>query len=299
MEQDDIQDLIHDLEANVIRLQRAKLDDEEEYGLGRITLAVLRSRIEEHDKNIEGTRKKIQEIKASNEFAVLERSCKEAGLTSNIKQSFEWCPVLNAMFAISKYPVTNLQFNLFLENGYTNPNIWKTLRTRYDRPGHPHWDMLNHPRENVNWYEAMAFCQWVGTVLKIDITLPTEREWIQAASNSSRQDFPWGNDYVLGYANVNEAYSIENGVYLRKTTPVGIYPLGGATCGAADMAGNVWEWTQTPTGNNRYILKGGSWDDDIQSAKIKSRLELAPDQRSHKVGFRIVCPINQLMSVGR
>ena len=58
------------------------------------------------------------------------------------------------------------------------------------------------------------------------------------------------------------------------TTPVGSYPTGASPYGALDMAGNVWEWTdswyQPYPGNKRSnpnygttyrVLKGGSWFD--------------------------------------
>jgi formylglycine-generating enzyme required for sulfatase activity len=47
--------------------------------------------------------------------------------------------------------------------------------------------------------------------------------------------------------------------------PVGSFPAGASPYGLLDAAGQVFEWTATPPdpggGRNRFLVKGGSWDD--------------------------------------
>lgn len=62
MGQDDVQRLINDLKAKILRHKRAKLDDEEEHGLGHITLSEKRLRLEKHDEEIAAAEVEIQNL---------------------------------------------------------------------------------------------------------------------------------------------------------------------------------------------------------------------------------------------
>lgn len=64
MAHDEIQNLVHDLKSKIIRLKRAKLEDEEEYSLGKITLSELRFRAEKHDEEIAKAQDEIDSLQA-------------------------------------------------------------------------------------------------------------------------------------------------------------------------------------------------------------------------------------------
>jgi formylglycine-generating enzyme required for sulfatase activity len=155
-------------------------------------------------------------------------------------------------YAIARYPVTNAQYCMFIEDGgYTE--IWRHCWTdegwrwreqaKRTRPGddngfiHP-----NQPRVGVNWYEAVAYARWLVEKTGKPYRLPTEAEWARAARHTDGRTFPWGKMWQDGLANTEE-------LGLERTTAVGVFPQDRAECGAQDMAGNVGEWCQTRWNN--------------------------------------------------
>ncbi|MCG6895536.1 MAG: formylglycine-generating enzyme family protein [Thiocapsa sp.] len=54
------------------------------------------------------------------------------------------------------------------------------------------------PADSVNWWDAMAFCHWLGLRLGFEVRLPTEFEWQCAALGADprpgepKRFYPWG-----------------------------------------------------------------------------------------------------------
>lgn len=177
-------------------------------------------------------------------------------------------PIELASYWIGRYEVTNTQFDHFVratgyrttaeEKGYgrvLRNGQWVRLAGAYWRqPDGPESSLdnkWNHPVVQVSAIDAQAFARWAG------LRLPTEMEWEKAARGGDSRVFPWGNAsptlQLLNY-----------GLRMGATSPVGRFSPGGdSPYGAADMAGNVWEWTSTPYDRNPHllVLKGGSWAD--------------------------------------
>jgi hypothetical protein len=188
-------------------------------------------------------------------------------------------------FKIARYPVTNIQFQAFVdaEDGYGNEKWWADLERRTDSPEPPYWSEANHPRENVTWYEAVAFCRWLSARLGYDVHLPTEWAWQQAATGGDPNNvYPWGPDWEAPRCNSDESG-------LNRTTAVGMYPSGSTPQGVLDMAGNVWEWClnkyddpkdiRIDRSGGRRVLRGGSWFYRPQSLRSAARSWSYPDDR--------------------
>ena len=47
----------------------------------------------------------------------------------------------------------------------------------------------NEPMRGVSWYEADAYCLWLGK------RLPTEFEWEKAARGGDKRKFVWGDEF--------------------------------------------------------------------------------------------------------
>lgn len=199
--------------------------------------------------------------------------------------------------------------------GTDQPEYWRHARFGKSRRG--------HPVVGVSWYEAVAYCAWLTDLLARvrhedtglseaehalvadlltagvqAVRLPGDREWIRLAGGDQGGRYPWdrpgqpvrnsGNTAAItARANVSEAN-------LRATTPVAMYPAGAShPFELHDLAGNVWEWLETWSGNDeRYkALRGGSWHRLTHSARVSARLDDSPSDSSIIIGFRVVSPV--------
>jgi formylglycine-generating enzyme required for sulfatase activity len=116
-----------------------------------------------------------------------------------------------------------------------------------------------HPVVGVTWYGARAFAEYYGVLTGArDYRLPTEAEWVFAATGGGARTYPWGGGLSGNRANyfrsgdpfeaVTPPYSAMGG----PTTPNGYYDgsnrdgyqtLSNASpAGVFDLIGNVWEW---------------------------------------------------------
>jgi formylglycine-generating enzyme required for sulfatase activity len=105
-------------------------------------------------------------------------------------------------------------------------------------------------------------------------------QWERAARGDDGRAYPWGSAFDAGLANTLEGRR-------GGTSPVGARPRAASPFGVQDMAGNVFEWTRTPT-DGGYVVKGGSWSSDAASARAAARHGRSPDLRHVAVGFRCV-----------
>ena len=203
-------------------------------------------------------------------------------------------------FWIARYPITNSQFQTFIDDGgYSEDRWWQGLKK--PEPGEPHWQQGNRPRTDVDWFEAIAFTRWLSARLGLAedaLRLPTEEEWEKAARGQEGLVYPWGNEYRSGFANINETWDKTGLWKLEQTTAVGLYPQGRSPYGVEDLAGTVWEWclnqydnpenTAIDTSDASRVLRGGSWDLASDFARAVFRFSSHPFFRSHDIGFRLV-----------
>jgi len=159
-------------------------------------------------------------------------------------------------------------------------DAFEVTRARYGAPGDPAQALAGVTRA-----EAAAFCAGAGG------RLPTEDEWIVAASSGARQPtrYPWGD---TGAVCRRAAWGLATGPCARRADgpdTVGAHPDGDSVLGLHDLAGNVAEWTSTdgPVG----VAKGGSWQSALAAdLRVWARLELDPAARDARVGVRCAYP---------
>lgn len=138
-------------------------------------------------------------------------------------------PRETAAYQIGKYPITNKQYQTFVEaTGHPKPAYWENGIP----PGKE-----DHPVVNVSWHDAKAFCTWLAEATGMPYRLPTELEWEKAARGMDGREYPWGGHFDFAKANTWSST-------IHDTSPVDAYPKGVSPYGVLDMAGNVWEWTE-------------------------------------------------------
>ncbi len=211
-------------------------------------------------------------------------------------------------YTISKYPVTNIQYLRFVaDTDHRPPLNWKS--------GQANMKELLHPVTMVSWYDAKAYCSWMGG------RLPTEAEWEKASRGTDGRRWPWGDQ--MDPDRLNTYYNVGS------TTEVTHYPDGASPYGVFDMSGNVSEWTadeflpykgtdapdeifqakvgvaNTPVDKAlkvvdlvpveaRYIvMRGGSWKSDPFSTSTYHRNYSFPNYASDFYGFRCAGDIDK------
>jgi len=199
-------------------------------------------------------------------------------------------------YFISKYPVTNYQYQIF--KTATEPRKFGEVGQSGHWQSPPGKEL--HPVVNISWDEATAFCMWLSQETGVIFRLPTEAEWEKAARGEDGRIFPWGDTWEAGRANAEEQ-TID-------TSAVGQYsPAGDSPCGASDMSGNVWEWcadrydkeeymgrkklTRNPYGPEEgegVVVRGGAYDKDAIHARTTHRNWYYPFNRRRDIGFRVV-----------
>ncbi len=217
-----------------------------------------------------------------------------------------------AGFKASKYLVSNGEFLEFVaQGGYQQPELWeeegaswlaftqatKPVFWQKSKDGYEYRALsqiiplpMNWPVD-VNYHEAKAFCNWKSRMTGHNLRLPTENEWLRLRDEAGLDDTLYHKGLNI---NLAKAASSE---------PVNINRHGDFF----DVAGNVWQWTETPifpmegfkvhplyddfttpTFDNKHnLMKGGSWISTGNEATRDSRYAFRRHFYQH-CGFRYI-----------
>ncbi|MEM0981653.1 MAG: formylglycine-generating enzyme family protein [Cyanobacteria bacterium P01_H01_bin.58] len=201
-------------------------------------------------------------------------------------------------FAMGKYPVTQVEWSEVA----ALPKIKIALE-----PFPSHFKGDRRPVEQVNWYEAVEFCERLSQLTQRGYRLPSEAEWEYACRARTQTPFHFGETISTEQANYdgNEAYGAgQKGEYRESTIDVGSFPAN--QFGLYDMHGNVWEWCQdcwhntyqgapvegaawTKGGSSDLrVRRGGSWSYFPRYCRSAFRVHGSLDDRISTFGFRVV-----------
>jgi formylglycine-generating enzyme required for sulfatase activity len=151
------------------------------------------------------------------------------------------------------------------------------------------------PVESVSWVEIQQFINKLNKKTGKNYRLPTEAEWEFAArggNKSLRYRYSGDNniDSVAWYK--ENAGGCTHPVGTKKANELGAY----------DMSGNVWEWCNDifteynldnqdvaveSSDEKYYVLRGGSWDSGVITARVSFRYDDLPHSTNFGIGFRL------------
>ncbi|MDP6707157.1 MAG: SUMF1/EgtB/PvdO family nonheme iron enzyme [Alphaproteobacteria bacterium] len=199
-------------------------------------------------------------------------------------------------YRITRTLITNAQYATFVAaTGHRAPEVtaavWKSYglihpysRTRRHawRDAQPPKAREQHPVVLVSHGDARAYAAWLSERTGESWRLPSEAEWEKAARGPDGRRFPWGDVYDPARLNSHDLGPFD-------TTAVPSFADGASPYGLQDAAGQVFEWTRTKSGDARYIVKGGSWDDKGCGICRPAARHSRPEALKHiLIGFRLV-----------
>ncbi|VAW42763.1 hypothetical protein MNBD_CHLOROFLEXI01-4149, partial [hydrothermal vent metagenome] len=186
-----------------------------------------------------------------------------------------WYEGLNKPYWLGQLPITTAQFREFVADSGFEPSFRQESLSGTG----------NLPVAWVNWYDALAFCDWLDARWRAAgwlpedyrLTLPSEVEWEKAARGGReiplqpqivaapnladsltnlpplqenplpQRSYPWGDD------SEEEEVTPEQAIYRANNKSAGIggrcvvggFPEGRSPVGCLDLSGQVWEWTRS------------------------------------------------------
>ena len=199
-------------------------------------------------------------------------------------------------YFITRTPITNAEYAAFIAaTDYPAPDVdaatWAGYRLihPYERTRRHAWrerrpppGRERHPVVLVSHTDAVAYAEWLSRRSGRGWRVPSEAQWEKAARGSDGRRFPWGDAYRADRLNSHDSGPFD-------TLPVGTFSNGASPFGILDGAGQVFEWTATPAGTGRGIVKGGSWDDKGCGVCRPAARHSRPLRLKHiLIGFRLV-----------
>ena len=183
-------------------------------------------------------------------------------------------------FAIGRYEVTFDEYDQFAKL------TWQRL------PLDQGWGRGDRPVSSVSWEDGVAYARWLSKATGKKYRLPTDDEWVYAASRGGKDEHWAGTSRI---AELSE-YAWFNENSDGKTQPVGGKKPNGF--GFYDMSGNLWEWVQDCGDNpqlgdcGQRFLRGGSWYNGPELLRPSFRYKAYADARGSLIGFRLAQDLN-------
>jgi formylglycine-generating enzyme required for sulfatase activity len=191
-------------------------------------------------------------------------------------------------FLAAPRPVTNAEYERFrAATGVEAPPFLDE----------PRFAEADAPVVGINWFDALAYCEWLSAETGGRCRLPTEAEREWAGPGGREGDWPWPGDRHPAAARIDAM----DGPHV---------PL--AECqngfGLFCMAENVHEWCSDwydagyyamspednprgPASGKRRASRGGAWRHREKVTRINARSSLDPGFRYSDFGFRVYADV--------
>lgn len=142
-------------------------------------------------------------------------------------------------YSISKYKVTLAEFDVYAEANKV-PSVQTDEVYTTSIGGRPPSRSPDKPA-GTTWYQAKAYCQWLGKLTQQPFDLPTEAQWEYAARDRGRFIvYPTSNGKLEWNVNV-ASYELKKAIS-RVGLPIAMFPP--SRMGLYDLAKNTMDWME-------------------------------------------------------
>jgi len=195
------------------------------------------------------------------------------------------CVRITRPFRISATEVTNLQYEMF------DPEHRKLRGKRGLSKAYSEAVVF------VSWYDAVAFCKWLGETEGKPYRLPTEAEWEYACRAGTATAYSTGDGLPIEHHKAQEfswdPEPVDLTVGKSPPNPWGLHDMhGNVEEWCLDWYGPYAAWNQTdPVGYADGLFKvtrGGSHNTPVTFLRSANRLGTLPEDRHWMIGFRVV-----------
>ncbi|MBI2392552.1 MAG: SUMF1/EgtB/PvdO family nonheme iron enzyme [Deltaproteobacteria bacterium] len=198
-------------------------------------------------------------------------------------------------FVVREHPVTFAELSAFLAERDGAP-----FRRMVFRDGSNVW-RPDWPAVGVSWEAARAYAAWLAKTTGRPWRLPTEIEWEKAARGVDGRLYSWGDFTDPSFCH---SRTIERSP--RSPTSIHAFPLDASPYGVRGVGGNVRDWCVDAAGNElsernaiavppplhpgaiERVVRGGSWRQSPDAARVAARSSLVASHGYPDVGFRLV-----------
>ena len=149
--------------------------------------------------------------------------------------------VILSSFYMSKDNVSYGEYDI-----YTQATGKHYIEDDISRQYHDYSENAVHPVDNITWYQADDYCQWLARETGLNYSLPTEAHWEYAARNRGKEGWAFATDNGKQELGVNfpdeKQYTYQKGSTGDYYVPL---PVGSIPCnplGLCGMNGEVVQW---------------------------------------------------------
>ncbi len=197
-------------------------------------------------------------------------------------------------FLIGKYQVTFDEYDLFCD------------KTKRLKPHNNGWGRGKQAVINVSRDDVKEYISWLSKKTRERYYLPSEAEWEYVCRAGSTTSFNIGDsgEGLKEYAWYDDNACDGVGESHKDYGPHKVGEKRANAWGVHDILGNVWEWCEDAYDDSyekvvkdrileqggqqlRKVLRGGSWDTELDNLRSSNRLWYFSSDKSASIGFRL------------
>lgn len=150
------------------------------------------------------------------------------------------------------------------------------------------WHRL--PVSGISLQDAKDYAAWMNKSGKLPgARLCSEIEWERAAKGADDREWPHGDEILPGDANFDVTYNGD--AASMGPDEVGSYPQSRSPFGIDDMAGNVFEWTESSLVKGESSVRSGSYFYAAIVQRTTNRNALDPSMRNPGLSLRLCATV--------